>query len=500
MTETFTLLPPMAVPRNYHSVALLLPDARVISAGGGLCGSGCAANHPDVQILDAALPAQRGRHAGHAPGDRSARQRPATHGTRIGVTHRCGRSTVVLRWCACRRPRTRSTTTSAASRSAFTIDRQQRLSADHSEQSGRRAARLLHAVRDERRRRAVGGPHDAADHRQLARRTLDNPGDQTHVLNVGVSLATSASGATAFSGNRACRRAQHRSPPPAAISGTTTQAGRFAVTLVGIERRSARPAPHFVWQRRNDRAATCSHVRLEALIGGSGGNPWTSMAEFNLLDQNGAAHLPQRLARERRQRRDGGENGAAANAIDGNAATSGIRNGSRHPPHAALVHGRHWRAPRDRRLPLPATHWRSATAPSPRGVFCTSDDGVNWTSRGQRQLRNARRATTTEKTVLLRHPRGPESASDRCRRCRTRTRTVGQSVSTGAERLGPGRRRADLSSHRPATGPVARTGMPGVISGTPSGRGTYTVSVQVSDGRGGVAQRQSFTGAVTAPR
>jgi len=49
-TETFTTLAPMQVPRNYHSVALLLPDGRVFSAGGGLCGS-CATNHANAQIL-----------------------------------------------------------------------------------------------------------------------------------------------------------------------------------------------------------------------------------------------------------------------------------------------------------------------------------------------------------------------------------------------------------------------------------------------------------------
>ena len=37
-----------AVPRNYHSVALLMTDGRIFSGGGGLCG--CAADHPDHQI------------------------------------------------------------------------------------------------------------------------------------------------------------------------------------------------------------------------------------------------------------------------------------------------------------------------------------------------------------------------------------------------------------------------------------------------------------------
>ena len=39
----------MSVPRNYHSIALLLQDGRVLSAGGGLCGN-CAANHQDGQV------------------------------------------------------------------------------------------------------------------------------------------------------------------------------------------------------------------------------------------------------------------------------------------------------------------------------------------------------------------------------------------------------------------------------------------------------------------
>ncbi|MFL9963075.1 DUF1929 domain-containing protein, partial [Paraburkholderia sediminicola] len=49
-TETFTLLQKQGVPRTYHSIALLLPDGRVLSGGGGLCG-GCSTNHADVEIL-----------------------------------------------------------------------------------------------------------------------------------------------------------------------------------------------------------------------------------------------------------------------------------------------------------------------------------------------------------------------------------------------------------------------------------------------------------------
>ncbi|WP_261404503.1 hypothetical protein [Chenggangzhangella methanolivorans] len=47
----FRRLAPMTVPRNYHSIALLMKDARVFVGGGGLCGSPCDTNHPDAEIL-----------------------------------------------------------------------------------------------------------------------------------------------------------------------------------------------------------------------------------------------------------------------------------------------------------------------------------------------------------------------------------------------------------------------------------------------------------------
>jgi hypothetical protein len=52
-TQLFQTLAPMATPRTYHSVALLLPDGRVWVSGGGLCGScsSAGANHLNYEIL-----------------------------------------------------------------------------------------------------------------------------------------------------------------------------------------------------------------------------------------------------------------------------------------------------------------------------------------------------------------------------------------------------------------------------------------------------------------
>ncbi len=48
-TGVWRTIASISKPRNYHSIALLLTDGRVLSAGGGLCG--CAADHQDGQVL-----------------------------------------------------------------------------------------------------------------------------------------------------------------------------------------------------------------------------------------------------------------------------------------------------------------------------------------------------------------------------------------------------------------------------------------------------------------
>ena len=49
-TNTFTQLQQSNFARVYHHISILLPDARVLTAGGGLCGN-CSANHYDGQIF-----------------------------------------------------------------------------------------------------------------------------------------------------------------------------------------------------------------------------------------------------------------------------------------------------------------------------------------------------------------------------------------------------------------------------------------------------------------
>jgi large repetitive protein len=48
-TKTWRQMSDMTVPRNYHSVALLMTDGRVWSGGGGLCN--CSADHADSQVF-----------------------------------------------------------------------------------------------------------------------------------------------------------------------------------------------------------------------------------------------------------------------------------------------------------------------------------------------------------------------------------------------------------------------------------------------------------------
>jgi galactose oxidase len=88
-TGEFTVLAPEAVPRTYHSLAVLLPDGRVFSGGGGLCGS-CTTNHLDGQILTPPYLLDEDGAEKVRPGIASA---PATAGPGSTITVRTSGST-----------------------------------------------------------------------------------------------------------------------------------------------------------------------------------------------------------------------------------------------------------------------------------------------------------------------------------------------------------------------------------------------------------------------
>lgn len=49
-SNTFIAQQSNSIPRNYHTISILLPDATVFNGGGGLCGT-CITNHFDAQIF-----------------------------------------------------------------------------------------------------------------------------------------------------------------------------------------------------------------------------------------------------------------------------------------------------------------------------------------------------------------------------------------------------------------------------------------------------------------
>ena len=156
----------MQVTRQYHSTALLLPDGRVLSAGGGICGTCDSVGLPGEErrgVLPA-LPVQEGRvrrarptspdQLRPRPGDlqRAVRNLNAGRGLHqqggarpAGCGHALGEHGATLHTAL--------------------VHRQRRISQRHRPgQLQRRATGRLHALRDRRGRRALGGEDGAGCH------------------------------------------------------------------------------------------------------------------------------------------------------------------------------------------------------------------------------------------------------------------------------------------------------------------------------------------------
>jgi large repetitive protein len=483
-TETFTPLPALGVPRNYHSVALLLPDARVLTAGSGLCG-GCATNHPNAQILTP-------HYLLNADGTPATRPvintapASATHGTNISVTTNSAVSAFSL-------VRLGSTT--------HTVNNDQRRVPLAFSSTGTNAYSLvlppnpgvlmpgyymLFAMN------ADGTPSVAKMIRISgdAAPKLSNPGTQNSVNGSALSLslaATTPTGALTFSAS-GLPPGLSLNTSTGVISGTPNTSGQYVVTL-GVRNDVANTSSVLVWNVANPVGATVQYVMLEA-VSETAGNPWTSMAEFNLLDRAGVL-IPRTgwVVQADSQEAATGQNSAAA-AIDGDPATfwhTRYTGGNAPLPHRYTVNlGSARGIGGFKYLPRPAATGLNGTINGYN--FYISNDGVSWALIKSGTL-NDFADRSSEKTIMV--DRAPAIAP-----VANRNNVVGQAVSFGASASDPDGDTLAWSATGLPTGLAINSGS-GLITGTVSTVGSFTVTLRVDDGHGGNAST-SFNWTVSA--
>jgi YVTN family beta-propeller protein len=314
-TEAFVPLAPIAAPRNYHSFAVLLPDGRVLSGGGGLCGNGCAANHSDFQTLSPPYLYNPDGSSAVRPVLLTA-PRTAAHGTTIRITADSAVSSASI-------VRLSSTT--------HTVNNDQRRLSLVMRSVGNNSydidvpSNAGWAVPGEYMlfvMNANGTPSVSKTIRIASPNGLWLTPPDELFGTVGVNLnyalsATAAGGGTISYQSSGLPLGVSLDPTTGRLSGTPSQAGDYLVAL-----KASNGSGMLSWDVRftvRD-PGSVRYVKFEALSEVAG-NPWASMAEFELLDDLGRV-LPRNgwtVAADSAEL--AGENGAAINAIDGNPAT-----------------------------------------------------------------------------------------------------------------------------------------------------------------------------------
>ncbi len=392
-TESFTVMPAMEIPRTYHSLALLLPDARVLVAGGGLCGAGCAANHADYQILSPYYLFNADGSAAVRPAINSA-PASATHGSTITVTT----SLPVTAFSIVRM----SSTTHAVNND------QRRLSLKFRSTGTNTYAVDIPANAGW----AVPGAwmlfaSNAAGVPSVARvinvastgvPQLQVPAETSSVVDTPSTLALQATGATSFSAT-GLPAGMSLNTSTGVITGTPTRAGSFVVSVTA---RNGAGAASWDFRWTVQPAAVPGgwrQVRLESTAAVNG-NPWASMAEFNVLDADGRDIPRQAWLATASSAETAAMNGAASRALDGDVSTfwhTRYTGSTPSHPHTFSVNlGASYRIGGFRYLPRPGgtngtiTTWR----------FLGSNDGQTWTLLGSGDF-NTLGAAAAEKTVYL---------------------------------------------------------------------------------------------------
>ncbi len=485
VTETFTTLPPMTVPRNYHSSALLLPDARVLSTGGGLCGVGCIANHPDVEIL---TPHYLLNPDG-SPATRpviTAAPTQAAHGTTMAVATnapvaaftlmRMGSATHTVNNDQRRIPLAFSSTgTNAYS-----------LQVPSNTGIALPGLYMLFAMN------ADGTPSVARIVRVGSNATpqLVWPGDQTGTVGSAINVALSAPGATGYAASGLPPGLSLNSAS-GAISGTPSAAGLYNVSI-SASNGAGSVSTQLLW--RVNQPSGVRYVKLESLSDASGG-PWATMAEFNLLDEQGNT-LPRTGWLASADSVDlGNWGGAAGSAIDGSIYsiwhTQWQTAAPAHPHWFSVDLGAASRLSGFRYLPR--------QDPSPNGNialfrFYVSNDGVNWgqpVASGDFQLMGPLSAEKTVRFALGGANRAPVLATPA-----SQSSTQGQAASLSLQASDPDGDTLTYSASGLPPGLTLGAGS-GVIAGTPTTSGSYSVAVTVQDSLGASANT-SFTWTVLA--
>ncbi len=487
-TETFTILAPMSVPRNYHSVALLLPDARVLSAGGGLCGEGCDANHPDAQIFTPHYLLNADGSVAERPVVQSA---PATavYGTTLAVTT----DSAISEFSLVRLASTTHTVNNDQRRIPLTFQstgvNSYALAVPTNPGWAIPGDYMLFAMN------AQGVPSVAKVIRVASTGTprLDPIAEQVATAG-GPSFAVSpvTSGATSFkaTGLPAGLAINART---GVVSGVATTAGVYTVSVFAT---NAAGTVSTDFRMQVLPAGAIRFVKLEQ-ISEINGNAWASMAEINLLDSTGAVISRSSWKVSADSEEPSLDIGVAVNAIDGDPNSiwhTQWKMVDPRPPHHFIID-------------MGTPQRLSSLTYLPRqigtnGIIAQfkvygSTDGVSWGSPiASGDFRAQAGGNAAIKTVALSTGMVVPNAAPTISPPDDQNSRVGWRATLNVV--------ATDDQATPLT--YAATGLPagmridaasGIISGTPTTEGKQTVTLRVTDAQGASAT-QTFVWGVTA--